>query len=136
VRTDLEEHARRDADAQVRQQIIDEITQANPFDVPPSWVNRMIGAYMEAYKIPEEQRQAFAARVRGSRRAQVRRDMLIDAIAASRSSRRRRRTSTTASARWPSSADRIRASVRVAAEGGRSARDRAQHHGRETSSSG
>jgi len=81
VRTDLEEHARRDADAQVRQQIIDEITQANPFDVPPSWVNRMIGAYMEAYKIPEEQRQAFGNEFAAVAERQVRRDMIIDAIA-------------------------------------------------------
>jgi trigger factor len=81
VRTDLEEHARRDADALVRQQLIDEITQANPFDVPPSWVNRMISAYMEAYKIPEEQRQAFAAEFAAVAERQVRRDMIIDAIA-------------------------------------------------------
>ena len=81
VRTDLEEHARRDADAQVRQQIIDEITQANPFDVPPSWVNRMLGAYMEAYKIPEEQRQAFGNEFAAVAERQVRRDMIIDAIA-------------------------------------------------------
>jgi trigger factor len=81
VRTDLEEHARRDADAQVRQQLIDEITAANPFDVPPSWVNRMIGAYMEAYKIPEEQRQAFGAEFAAVAERQVRRDMIIDAIA-------------------------------------------------------
>ena len=81
VRTDLEEHSRRDADALVRQQLIDEITQANPFDVPPSWVNRMISAYMEAYKIPEEQRQAFGAEFAAVAERQVRRDMIIDAIA-------------------------------------------------------
>jgi trigger factor len=81
VRTDLEEQARRDADALVRQQLVDEITQANPFDVPPSWVNRMISAYMEAYKIPEEQRQAFAGEFAAVAEKQVRRDMIIDAIA-------------------------------------------------------
>ena len=81
VRTDLAEHAKRDADAHVRQQLIDEIVQANPFDVPPSWVNRMIDAYMEAYKIPEEQRQAFGAEFASVAERQVRRDMIIDAIA-------------------------------------------------------
>ena len=81
VRTDLEEHARRDADALVRQQLVDEITQANAFDVPPSWVNRMISAYMEAYKIPEEQRQTFASEFAAVAERQVRRDMVIDAIA-------------------------------------------------------
>jgi trigger factor len=81
VRTDLEDHAKRDADALVRQQLLDEIAQANPFDVPPSWVNRMIDAYMQAYKIPEEQRQTFAAEFAAVAEKQVRRDMLIDAIA-------------------------------------------------------
>jgi trigger factor len=81
VRTDLEENAKRDADARVRQQLIDEIVQANPFDVPPSWVNRMIDAYMQAYKIPDEQRDAFGAEFAAVAERQVRRDMIIDAIA-------------------------------------------------------
>ena len=81
VRTDLAEHAKRDADASVRQQLLDEIAQANPFDVPPSWINRMIDAYMQAYKIPEEQRQQFAGEFAAVAERQVRRDMLIDAIA-------------------------------------------------------
>jgi trigger factor len=81
VRTDLEEHAKRDADALVRQQLLDEVAQANPFDVPPSWVNRMIDAYMQAYKIPDEQRQQFGAEFAAVAEKQVRRDMLIDAIA-------------------------------------------------------
>ena len=81
IRVDLEENARRDADALVRQQLVDEITQANPFDVPPSWVNRMIDAYMQAYKIPAEQRDTFAAEFAAVAERQVRRDMIIDAIA-------------------------------------------------------
>jgi trigger factor len=81
IRVDLEDHARRDADAMVRQQLVDEITQANAFDVPPSWVNRMIDAYMQAYKIPAEQRDTFAAEFASVAERQVRRDMIIDAIA-------------------------------------------------------
>jgi trigger factor len=41
----------------------------------------MISAYMEAYKIPEEQRQAFGAEFAAVAERQVRRDMIIDAIA-------------------------------------------------------
>ena len=82
IRTDLEEHATRDADAQVRQALLDNVAEANPFDVPPSWVTRMIDAYMQAYQIPEEQRQTFAAEFAAVAEKQVRRDMLIDAIAA------------------------------------------------------
>ncbi len=81
VRTDLEEHARRDADALVRQQLIDATVEANPFDVPPSWVNRLIDAYMQAYKIPDEQREPFAAEFVTAAERQVRRDMIIDALA-------------------------------------------------------
>src|SRR3954470_9478504 len=39
VRKDLQEHATRDADAAVRSALLDRIAEANPFDVPPSWVN-------------------------------------------------------------------------------------------------
>ncbi|PYP80653.1 MAG: trigger factor [Gemmatimonadetes bacterium] len=81
IRVDLDEQARREADALVRQQLVDEIAQANPFAVPPSWVNRMIDAYMQAYKIPDEQRQTFAAEFATVAERQVRRDMIIDAIA-------------------------------------------------------
>jgi trigger factor len=82
VRTDLEEHAKRDADAQVRQSLLDSVAEANPFDVPPSWVSRMIDAYMQAYQVPDEQRDTFAAEFATVAEKQVRRDMLIDAIAA------------------------------------------------------
>jgi trigger factor len=81
VRTDLEAHATRDADALVRQSLLDQIGEANPFDVPPSWVNRMIDAYMQAYQIPEEQRAQFAGEFASVAEKQVRRDMLIDALA-------------------------------------------------------
>jgi trigger factor len=81
VRTDLEEHATRDADAAVRQQLLDQIAEANPFDVPPSWINRMIDAYMQAYQIPDDQRQQFGNEFAAVAEKQVRRDMLIDALA-------------------------------------------------------
>ena len=81
VRTDLEEHATRDADALVRQTLLDNVAEANPFDVPPSWVIRMIDAYMQAYQIPEDQRETFSAEFAAVAEKQVRRDMLIDAIA-------------------------------------------------------
>jgi trigger factor len=81
VRTDLEEHATRDADALVRQTLLDNVAEANPFDVPPSWVTRMIDAYMQAYQIPDDQRETFSTEFASVAEKQVRRDMLIDAIA-------------------------------------------------------
>ena len=85
VRTDLEEHSTRDADALVRQTLLDNVAEANPFDVPPSWITRMIDAYMQAYQIPEEQRETFSAEFAAVAEKQVRRDMLIDAIASQES---------------------------------------------------
>jgi trigger factor len=81
VRKDLTEHATRDADALVRQSLLDQIGEANPFDVPPSWVSRMIDAYMQAYQIPDDQKQQFGAEFATVAEKQVRRDMLIEAIA-------------------------------------------------------
>jgi trigger factor len=81
VRRDLEEHARREADAAVRQQLVDEIASANPFAVPPSWVSQLIGAYVESYQVPEEDRAKFAAEFRPVAERQVRRDLIIDTIA-------------------------------------------------------
>jgi trigger factor len=75
VRTDLEEHATRDADALVRQTLLDNVAEANPFDVPPSWVTRMIDAYMQAYQIPDDQRETFSTEFASVAEKQVRRDM-------------------------------------------------------------
>jgi trigger factor len=81
VRKDLEENAERESESLVRQSLLDQVAEANPFDVPPSWVSRTIDAYMQAYQIPEEQRQQFGAEFAAVAEKQVRRDMLIDAIA-------------------------------------------------------
>jgi len=81
VRRDLVSHAEREADAGVRQQIIDQIVQANAFDVPPSWVNQLIDGYMKAYQIPDEERERFSAEFRPVADRQVRRDLIIDTIA-------------------------------------------------------
>src|SRR3954462_5521405 len=61
VRKDLEEHATRDADALVRQQLIDQIVAANPFDVPHAWVASLLEAYVKAYQVPEEEGERFSA---------------------------------------------------------------------------
>ncbi len=80
VREDMEESAKRESDAEVRQKLLDEIIGANPFDVPPSWVAQIVQGYAEAYKIPEEEHERFAQGFRPTAERQVRRDMVIDAI--------------------------------------------------------
>ena len=81
VRDDLQRHAEREADASVRQRLIDDIIAANPFEVPPSWVNQLIAAYIDAYQIPEEDRDRFRQEFRAMADRQVRRDLVIDTIA-------------------------------------------------------
>lgn len=81
VRKDLEDHANRDADAGVRQQLVDQISAANPFDVPPSWVAQLIDGYAQAYQIPEGDRDKFRGEFRPVAERQVRRDLIIDTIA-------------------------------------------------------
>lgn len=81
VRDDLVAEATREADADVRQKLVDEIIGANPFDVPPSWVNQMVNAYLEAYQVPEAERETFVARFRAMAERQVRRDLIVDTLA-------------------------------------------------------
>ena len=81
VRSDLERHAEREAEAALRQALLDEIIGANPFDVPPSWVSQLIDAYGQAYQIPEDERERFAGEFRPMAERQVRRDLVIDTIA-------------------------------------------------------
>jgi trigger factor len=81
VREDMQESAVREADAAARTQLLDEVVQANPFDLPPSWVKQMIQAYAEAYKIPQEEILKFGDEIRGMAERQVRRDLILDTIA-------------------------------------------------------
>jgi trigger factor len=81
VREDLTTSASRDADAAVRQRLLDEILAANPFPVPPTWVNRLLGVYAEAYKIPEAEHQTFAKELAPTAERQVRRDVVIETLA-------------------------------------------------------
>jgi trigger factor len=81
VREDLDRHADRDADAEVRQRLVDDIISANPFDIPRSWVDQMVDAYIEAYQVPEEERDRFRGEFRAVAERQVRRDLVIETIA-------------------------------------------------------
>jgi trigger factor len=81
VREDLTESVRRDADAEVRRRLLDDIAGANPFELPPSWVQRLIDAYAEAYQIPEGDRAKFATEFRPVAESQVRRELIIETIA-------------------------------------------------------
>ncbi|QJR34459.1 trigger factor [Gemmatimonas groenlandica] len=81
VRTDMGEHSKREADAEVRGQIIDQIVEANPFDVPKAWVMQLVDGYMQMYGVPEAEKQRFTQEFIPMAERQVRRDLIIDTIA-------------------------------------------------------
>ncbi|MEQ1690730.1 MAG: trigger factor [Gemmatimonas sp.] len=81
VRVDMTEHAKREADADVRGQLIEKIVELNAFDVPNSWVNQLIEGYMQMYGVPDAEKQRFAVEFRPMAEKQVRRDLVIDTLA-------------------------------------------------------
>ncbi len=81
VRTDMGEHNSREGEAEVRNQLIDQIVEANPFDVPNAWVNQLIDGYMQMYSVPDAEKGRFAEEFRPMAGRQVRRDLIIDTIA-------------------------------------------------------
>lgn len=82
VRTDLATAAEREADAGVRGALMDQVIGANAFDVPPSWVTHLVGAYADAYQIPPEEREKFGGEFHAMAERQVRRDLIVETIAA------------------------------------------------------
>jgi trigger factor len=81
VRSDLERHAEHEIEANVRQQLIDQIISANAFDVPKSWIQQFVQNYAEAYQVPEDQRDQFAGEFRAMAERQIRRDLVIETLA-------------------------------------------------------
>jgi trigger factor len=81
VREDLTRHGEREADAEVRRRLLDDIAGANAFELPPSWVQRLVDAYASAYQIPEADRPRFATEFRPVAESQVRRELIIETLA-------------------------------------------------------
>jgi trigger factor len=80
VRHDLELEATREADAQVRQAVINQIIEANNVPAPESLVHRLMHGYEENYRIPPEQMEQFEQQFHPVAEAQVRRDLVLDAV--------------------------------------------------------
>lgn len=81
VRADMGEHSKREADTDVRGQLIDRIVEANPFDVPKAWVMQLVDGYMQMYGVPDAEKQRFSQEFIPMAERQVRRDLIIDTIA-------------------------------------------------------
>lgn len=81
IRHDLEHEAQHDADAALRQQLVDRLVEANGVTAPPSLVERFLAGYAKAYQVPEGQQEAFATQFRPVAEQQVKRDLVIGAVA-------------------------------------------------------
>jgi trigger factor len=80
IRQDLEREAGREADADLRQKLLAEIVEANRVESPHSLVHRLLHAYAEMYKVPEEQLQGFEQQFHAIAENQVKRDLVLDAV--------------------------------------------------------
>lgn len=87
IRTDLEKDAERSADARVREELVHLLAEANNLDTPPSLVERTLHAFMHAYEVPHEQHETFAGQFRPIAVQQVRRDLVLTAVAEQQSLR-------------------------------------------------
>jgi trigger factor len=70
----------READAEVRRQLLTQIIESNSVEAPESLVDRFLHAYAHSYEVPHEQHEAFAAQFRPIAETQVKRDMVLDAV--------------------------------------------------------
>ncbi|MEO8451646.1 MAG: trigger factor [Gemmatimonadota bacterium] len=81
IRSDLEREAVRTADAGVREQLVQQIVEANSVPAPSSMVHRMVHGYMQAYEIPAERHDAFHHEFEPVAAQQVKRELVINAVA-------------------------------------------------------
>ncbi|MGH7560445.1 MAG: trigger factor [Gemmatimonadales bacterium] len=81
VRADLGRAAEREADGQVREQLVQQLVEANRTEAPPSLVGRMLHGLLHAYGIPHEREEQFAAEFRPLAVRQVQRELLLNAVA-------------------------------------------------------
>lgn len=80
LRQDLDREAKAAADSGVRQELLQQIYAANSVPAPPSLVTRLVQGYMQAYQIPAEQFETFAAEFRPVAEQQVRRELVLDTV--------------------------------------------------------
>lgn len=80
IRADLAAEAQREADAGLRSALVNELVSANNVPAPETLVHRFLHASAEMYRIPADQLPAFEHEFHQIAEAQVRRDLVLDAI--------------------------------------------------------
>lgn len=81
VREDLEREAGRRADDEVRGELLRQLAEANAVPAPGSMVHRLLHAYAESYKVDSSQFETFAKSFQPIAESQVRRELILDAVA-------------------------------------------------------
>jgi trigger factor len=81
VGEDLAKAAQRDADAALREQLVEQIVQANAIEAPASLVDRMLHGLLHAYEVPHEKAEGFYQEFRPIAVAQVRRELVLSTVA-------------------------------------------------------
>jgi trigger factor len=80
IRVDLEREAAREADARLRDQLVQQLVEANGIPAPHGLVHRVLHAYAQAWEIPQERHDEFEREFHPMAEAQVKRDLLLDAV--------------------------------------------------------
>jgi trigger factor len=81
VRADLEAAATREADRGVREELLQQVIEANSVTAPPSLVQRALHAYLHAYQVPHEREEQFYNEFRPIAVSQVKRELALTALA-------------------------------------------------------
>lgn len=81
VKADLESSAAREADAGVREQLVQQLIEANGIVAPPSMVDRMLHSLLHAYGVEHDKQEAFNTEFRPIAAAQVKRELLLSGVA-------------------------------------------------------
>ena len=80
VRAELVQDAASQGEANVRQELLQQIYAANDVPAPASLVSKLVQGYMQAYQIPAEQAGAFGQEFRPVAEQQVRRELVLDTV--------------------------------------------------------
>jgi trigger factor len=80
VTEDLKKESEREADARVRGELVQQIVEANNVVAPRPLVERVLGAYAQAYEIPEDRWPQFAQEFHTVAESQVKRDLVLDTV--------------------------------------------------------
>ncbi len=81
VRGDMEAEAKRDTDADVNRQVMEQVVAANNLVAPRPLVHRLMSGYAQAYQVPDDQLDKFGAEFLPIAERQVQRDLVIDHLA-------------------------------------------------------